>query len=732
LLDATPIGLYSVVDPYSGGVPSQQQASDPVVSSSFTSDDHDDVTLPHYLPPQFDLHDLNTGYLTAPAAGDPVTIARNYMTAHAADMGLLPGDVADLEVLQNYTTDTTGITHLGFGQRLNGLVVENTVVNVNVTADGKIINVAGYFVRDIASYVSQSAPQPTLTALEAVSRAAEHFGLTPTAVARVLEQRIGINRWTNIDAPGVSTDDIPAYLHYVATESGVQLAWDLTIQTPDGQHWYNVAIDAADGSLAHGQDYVHHADYVVYAMPAESPNHTTPPGTRTTVTDPWVFTPTPAVVPSPFGWHDTNGVAGAEFTYTRGNNVYAYLDENANNQPDIIGDPDGGPGLNFNFPIDLTQGPDTYKQAAVTNLFYWNNILHDVHYLYGFTESARNFQTNNYGRGGVGNDAVNAEAQDGSGTNNANFATPPDGSAPRMQMFEWTFTNPRRDSDLDAGVIIHEYGHGVSNRLTGTGGGISALQSRGMGEGWSDYYALMFTQGSTAPTTTTSRGIGTYVLGQATTGVGIRQYAYNFTIANQNLETFINYNSNNQVHAVGTRWCSALWDLTVLLVQKYGYEANLYNSTSTAGNIRALHLVMNGLKLQPANPSFIQARDAILQADINLYGGANQAEIWAAFAHRGLGVNAFTASSSSTTLTTDFNTPWTVTIEATDANAAEPADTGTFTITRTGPTTGPLAVQLTVGGTATNGVDYSTSPRRRPSRRARPRLLSPSARSTTP
>ena len=68
----------------------------------------------------------------------------------------------------------------------------------------------------------------------------------------------------------------------------------------------------------------------------------------------------------------------------------------------------------------------------MTNLFYFCNIMHDFVYGLGFTESAGNFQTNNFGRGGTGNDSVRAEAQDGSGTNNANFATPPEGSRPKV------------------------------------------------------------------------------------------------------------------------------------------------------------------------------------------------------------------------------------------------------------------------------------------------------------
>ena len=72
------------------------------------------------------------------------------------------------------------------------------------------------------------------------------------------------------------------------------------------------------------------------------------------------------------------------------------------------------------------------------NLFYLNNVIHDILYGHGFNEAAGNFQTDNFGRGGKGGDPVQAEAQDGGGTDNANFATPGDGREPRMQMYLWT------------------------------------------------------------------------------------------------------------------------------------------------------------------------------------------------------------------------------------------------------------------------------------------------------
>src|SRR5262249_26111991 len=164
-------------------------------------------------------------------------------------------------------------------------------------------------------------------------------------------------------------------------------------------------------------------------------------------------------------------------------------DRDNNNQPDLPR-PQGSPFRVFDFPMDLTQSPTTYTNAAVVQLFYWNNWMHDKLYELGFTEAAGNFQNNNFGRGGAGNDAVQADAQDGGGGNNANFSTPPDVSPGPMQMYLFTSPNPARDGDFDAEVVLHEYTHGLSNRRVGGGVGISALQTGGMGEGWSDFYGL--------------------------------------------------------------------------------------------------------------------------------------------------------------------------------------------------------------------------------------------------
>jgi hypothetical protein len=68
----------------------------------------------------------------------------------------------------------------------------------------------------------------------------------------------------------------------------------------------------------------------------------------------------------------------------------------------------------------------------------------------------------------------------------------------------------------------------------------------------------------------------------------------------------------------------------------------------------------------------------------------------------------YMVSASSTETVTIADDEPTISVVATDVAAAEPADPGEFTFTRTGPATSPLTVLYTVAGTATNSVDYTT------------------------
>ena len=584
---------------------------------------------------------------------DAAELVRAELIGH----GYVAEDLADLVVKDQYRDAHNGVEHIFLRQRWHGIEVFNGDIAVHRMADGRVLKMNNAAWPYVAKSVDGTDPAISAEQALAIVLSKDLPGTrTPALVSREDEGRQLI-----FDGAAFNGEPVKVQLMYQPTDAMLRLVWNVNYYSPGGANWWNVRISAINGNELERNDWVSECgfdealerkvrveeeeemplpaaplDYNVYPLPLESPSH----GPRGIRNAPWAA----AGIASPYGWHDTNGANGAEYTITRGNNVHAQEDANGNNGTGYS--PNGGASLDFDFPINLSQQPLTYQDAAITNLFYWNNLMHDVWYQYGFDEVSGNFQQNNYGRGGAGADYVLADAQDGSGTNNANFGTPPDGSSPRMQMFLWTQTNPKRDGDLDAGIIAHEYGHGISNRLVGGPSNVSCLNNaEQMGEGWSDFFGLMMTMRS-GDTRTSARGIGTYVLGEPITGLGIRPSPYSTSFAVNNFTYVDTRNASySGPHDIGFIWCTILWEMTWDLIDQYGFDADLYNGTG--GNNMAMQLVMDGLKLTPCKPGFVDGRDAILAADALNYGGANQALIWGAFARRGLGFSASQGSSSS-------------------------------------------------------------------------------------
>jgi extracellular elastinolytic metalloproteinase len=208
-------------------------------------------------------------------------------------------------------------------------------------------------------------------------------------------------------------------------------------------------------------------------------------------------------------------------------------------------------------------------------------------------------------------------------------------------------TGPMIDGDLDNGIVAHEYGHGISNRLTGGANNTGCLNNaQQMGEGWSDWVGLMITM-QAGDQADDARGIGTYAIGEPADGVGIRQYPYSYNMSINPLTYGNLAATGGQVHAVGTIWATMIWDLNWDLIAEYGYDADMYNGNG--GNNIAMQLILDGMKLQPCSPGFVDGRDAILEADELANGGANRCIIWNAFARRGLGFSAIQGSSNSVT-----------------------------------------------------------------------------------
>jgi len=750
-------------------------------------------------------------------------IATAHMAEHASDMGLETSDLLDTRVSDMYTSQHNGVTHVYLQQQYGNIDVYGAITTVNILKDKNVLSAYTRFVSGLSARVTQSTPS-----------------ISPAAAVEYLTQDLGIyTREALVEAKkssdleivyqptSYSQSQIRVHAVYLPVGDAVRLAWNVEMDQRGSVDYWNAMIDATSGAILAKYNYTvkcssgdhshsHTAEcqprvmntaglsseaastvamgatYNIFALPAESPLH----GDRAMVSD------LQYPESSPFGWHTT--IEGGEPTLnttTQGNNVTAYADQAGDNTMSAP-QPDGGDALIFDYTYDESLEPAGMLDAAITNLFYMNNMMHDLTYLYGFTEDAGNFQGSNFEFGGNGNDRVIAEGLDGSGTNNANFATPPDGANGRMQMFLWNASagvffgsspeeiaqgyevglpsdwgpgitdvavegslaivddgtqngsfgcEPLINSDdvagkiafvdrggcffslkakqaqdagaigviicnfeegvinmaggddgsgvgitipavmlqnsdcsrikmlveegvnvvmrfedvddggasqlggsFDNGIIAHEYGHGISNRLTGGPSTGSCLNNdEQMGEGWSDFFTLVTTV-EPGDNGTDRRGIGNYATSSTVLGNGIRSAPYSTDMAVYP-NTHIDIIGTAAPHPLGEVWAGTLWDLYWNLVDEYGYDADWRNMES--GNAIAVQLVMDGMKMQSCSPGFLDGRDAIIDADQANNEGRNFCLIWNTFARRGFGFFADQGSSNDRNdQTEDFTT----------------------------------------------------------------------------
>ncbi len=740
---------------------------------------------------------------------DTEEIAKKYVQSNYEKLGLTQADVSDLIVSDHYVNSNNGWTQVYFVQGYKNIQVDKAVLNVNIKPDGTIPYHGNRFVKDLESKIESDALLVSST--EAIISAAADLGIESTQAPLALKQKDKLGR--QFFTADYATEKMTVQPKYVKVENGLyKLAQEVYIHAKGSSDTWFYHIDAISGQVIsrtnntvyckvendmfhnhssgcnhdHG-DHNHAvpfqknnvaapattsgdgAEYTVFALPAESPIH----GPFVKVVDPSIE------AASPYGWHDVDGADGAEYTITRGNNVWAYEDS-GNNNASVGNEPDGGDDLIFDFPYDETLNPFNNRDADVTGMFYMCNMLHDMTHLIGFDSASGAFQENTYGTGGAGNDPVLGESLDGDGVDNANFATPADGSSGRMQMFRWVFSDLFRvlspdviaksyttgdatwgmtpdnldvditteivivadshpqfpeqgcgeiendvagkiamvyrgtcefgrkalnaenagavaviicnvpgvnggdgentlglgagaDGDMvtipvtslafsdcerirveiekgpvegqlkildegpgevssgfDNGVISHEYGHGISNRLYG-GPSLAGCLGGGeqMGEGISDYFALIMTA-KPGDRGTDARGIGNFVDGQGVNGRGIRRFPYSTDMTICPL-TYDFIKGQTAPHPVGEVWCAVLWDIYWAFVDLYGWNADW--TDESAGNVRAMKMAIDGMKAAPCNPGFIDMREAMFAVD----GGEHECMLWEIFARRGLG-----------------------------------------------------------------------------------------------
>jgi hypothetical protein len=656
----------------------------------------------------------------------PQAAARAFIERNLALLNLGPDDVRELPLTGDFASANNGIRHLAFQQRVNGMDVFGGRIKVNVSRDGRVLTLSGEPMPN--AHGIANADHAELTAEAAAARAAEAAGVRSIRASR---------------SAGL--------LYFPLAAGELRLSYDVTVEDAATPNMYRTLVDAVDGRILWRKNLTLYSHFNSHGLvfTDEGPIANIPTGIPATV----------ARVDTPFDGrgffpHDDahfdwwNGSGEADRNTTRSNNVRAKQDRD--------GDNDDGEGFfttsgeNFNPGLDLTQDPSNSQNAAITNLFYWNNRLHDTFYRFGFDEAAGNFQSDNFGLGGSGGDPVQADAQDNrDGTPpsmcNANFGTPGDGSSPRMQMFQCNPTTPERDGDLDTAVIVHEFGHGVHSRLVPTSG----MQVGN--EGWSDFFALsllgqpgdnidgnyelgwwLFNGGIRRQPYSTNQSVFTRTYADIVDGAACQLGTCSnspTTSCGQDADCGAGNSCNfvacafhtdcdappqpvdlglcaPEVHNTGELWAETLWLMRTNLVRKLGFAT---------GGRTATQLVIDGMKLSPDDPDFLDNRDAILAADLADNAGVNQCLIWNAFARMGMGVSALSGGVNDINPVEGFDTPSTCTpnIQVSAPTAFGdvcPGSFGTLTLEISNNGTGDLQVTSVTRQSGSSDVSVDALP----------------------
>ncbi|MET4077892.1 M36 family metallopeptidase [Janibacter sp. UYMM211] len=613
---------------------------------------------------------------------DPVDAARAYLEDNATAFGLTS---ADISAMEHVTTNEVGKSSV--------VMLRQVIDGVPAGIDGMVVVAVD---KGSVRYVSSTlAPvdgatgarkAAALTPEEALGKAAEDVGADAKGIKRAgSAQRSSGKGWTDMTASGLHGTQQAKLVAVPVPGEDPRQAYQVVVRE-DQDSGYSVYVDAQSGETIAREALVDFdSDNPRWKVFTGTPSGVEgAPDTRVE----WCWTAaagcaeTVANPASPLAW-DVDPATKLSTTTTSGNNTFAgerWLGTGPVTPAALRGD------RNYVYswtnqwanskcdPASYTSAARNDIDAATANLFGMHNRMHDWAYNLGFTEKAWNFQRDNYGKGGIGNDPTLGYSQSGAlrgDRNNANFGTPPDGVSGYSNMYLWqplagAFYAPCVDGDYDMSVIGHEYGHGISNRMAGGPDmGLSGLQAGAMGESWSDLMATEYLQEwGYAPVGPKATPMGSFVTGNPDRGIR----NYNFSDSPLNYSN-VGYDlTGPQVHADGEIWSATQGDIRSAFIGRYGAgtaeEQKACASGTKAvntcpGNRRWMQLVFDAWLLMPSGSvSMIDARNAMLAADLLRFGGANQDLLWDGFAGRGMGDGASSRNAADSDPVPSFRSPY--------------------------------------------------------------------------
>ena len=590
------------------------------------------------------------GFLTGPSAKKAQDIALAYVKAHPEIFKLSASDLGTLKLRTDYVDDL-GTHHISWTQVVDGIEVFGNGLKANVTKKGQLVSVQGAPVAGLVSQAQSRSATPKVSAAGARSAAAGDIsGTLKSASAKTTGV---ITKWSNGDT---------AEQVWFHTADGLRKAWS-TYTNTGGSLIYTHVVDAQTGAVLYRRDLVAEGNGDALVQD----NYPGAPKGGTQRTENLIY---------------NKWLPKTAKTLLEGTSVAAFADVNDDNQPNV-GETVKVPGTPTTSQYKLVpfQGtlcsaafictwdpakPDSWKtnmNQDVTNAFYLASNFHDwlAKPPISFTPAAGSFDA-------AGSDPVLLNALDGAATgtdggpdvnhlNNANMSTPPDGTPPTMQMYLFGGEGSvATSSGSSADILYHEYTHGLSNRLVVDASGnstLNSIQAGSMGEAWSDFYAEDYLASHTLEKDTTAPGElleGKYV----TAGSTIRTQALDCRVkavaancvgadgskGGYTYGDFPTIGGSPEVHSSGEVWAQTLWDLRERFGRTY-----------------ALSIITRAMELSAADPTMLDMRNAIVQADLIASGGKNAGTIWQVFANRGMGWYAGVVDGGDSFPAEDFHLP---------------------------------------------------------------------------
>ena len=652
----------------------------------------------------------------AVAGADAESAARRWVEANATLFRL--DSTASLELESAVPLGGGGAHAVVFRQRIGGLLAApDGALTVGLTGSADAGWRVAYASSSLTSDTTLDAAAD-LSVAEAWVEAADSSGVDASvADVEVAGRQAG---WTQLDVAGVADTQLVRRVAFPTPKRGTIAAYEAyVLDTDEDGHVIGdrVVVDADTGRLLFSESAVHHAldnpKWSVFpSWPRTTPLNRYPwnyPSADTRETWCWLneagcrlalagSSPHPA-----FAW-DVVPPAGVPTFTTTGN--YARSAENwmdflfpgpTQYQPTSPTRDYVYPWENVWFeercdPDVLVVGSGNDIDAATVNLFAMHSRMHNWSYHLGFTESAWNAQLHNFGVGTAQGDPLIGMVQAGAvshgpptyaGRDNAFMRTLPDGTPSQSAMFLWqpipgAFYAPCVDGDYDMAVIGHEYGHMIENRMIGKGSNRMGFHAGAMGESFGDFVSMEhLNEYGLVPGGDLAWAVGPYVTGNHSRAIRNYNMAWPSAGAFPAPGREVRVNPLNfgavgydivgpQVHADGEIWSATNKGIRDLYVDRYGPGGGRLQQECAdgdrppeqcPGNRRWIQTVFDAMLLMPTAPTFLDARDAYLAADLLRFGGANQDLLWLGFARRGFGQNATTTGTQDTEPVASYASP---------------------------------------------------------------------------